>query len=119
MLYEQRNVAATRIERRHLHEDDAQTVIEIEAEFLCLHFLYQVFVGSGYYTHIYLYFLFPAYTRYLPFLQGAQHFGLCILAHVAYLIEEECTSVGLFKFADALLYRRSKRTFLMTEQLAL
>ena len=94
-----------------MDEDDTQAVVEVHPEITGVDLFQQVFISSGHHPYINRDLFIAANPCDLVFLEGTKHFGLCAEAHVADLIQKQCTPIGLFKLTDALLDGRSKGTF--------
>ena len=94
-------------------------MVEVLAEALLLYLLTQVLVGGRNHPHVHIYVLVAADAREFLLLKHAQHLGLGRKGHIAYLIEEKGSAVGLLELALVLLDRRGERALLMTEKLAL
>ena len=61
----------------------------------------------------------PAYASHFSFLEHAQEFGLQLRIHLGNFIEEEGSSVRLFKTSQPLFEGMSKGAFFMAENFAL
>ncbi len=79
----------------------------------------EVLVGRREHANVDVNDVLAADARDVPGLHGAQHLGLRHELHVADLVEEERSPVGLLEETAALEHRAGERALLVAEQLAL
>ena len=100
-LHQERNVLDALAQRREVHGDHVQAVVEILAERSLLHHLRQVGVGRGDDADVDLDRARIANALELALLQHAQHLHLQRHRHRPDFVEEERAAVGLFETALA------------------
>ena len=96
-----------------------QAVEEVLAEASFGNLLLEVFVGGSEYAHIHLDGFVATYSGDFVLLQCTQHFRLCRETHVTYLIEEECTAIGLLKLTCTIFDGASEATLGVSKEFAL
>lgn len=104
---------------RDTYDDDTQAVVEVLAEVAAGDLAAYVLVCGGDDAYVHREVLVAAHAADLVLLKRAQHLGLRRERHVAYLVHEERTAVGLFELALALSYGGCEGTLLVSEKLAL
>src|SRR5262249_58794107 len=102
----------------HEEWNHVQPVKEILAKIAALDFLFQILIRRRDHPHIYLHRLRRAYRLEALLLQRAQHFALRAQAHIADLVQEECSAIGLVELASLVLLRARKTPLHVTEHLA-
>ena len=119
MAHQQRYILFSIIQRRHLYRYHVQAVEQVLAETSFGYLLFQVFVCRCQYAHIHLDRFVATHTGDLVLLQRTQHFRLRRQTHVAYLVEEECSAVGLLKLTRTIFDGAGETTLGMSKQLTL
>ena len=95
MLDEQRDVAAALAQRRHVHADDREAVVEVLAERLLRDLGAQVAVGRGDDAHVDLLVRVGADLAHRALVEHAQQRRLQVERQLADLVEEDRAAVGL------------------------
>src|ERR1017187_2378380 len=113
---QQRNVLATRAQRRQFQADHVQPVEKIFTEAAFAHRLVQVHVGGRNDAHVHLYLLRPAQVHKAPVLQHAQDLRLHVVAHGADLVQEQRAAVGDLKQSFLRRDGRGERALHVPEQ---
>ncbi len=94
VLHQQRDVVLALAQRRQVHGDDVQPVVEVLAEAALVDHRAQVDVGRRDDAHVDLDRLDAAEAHELALLDHAQQLGLRLERHVADLVEEDAALVG-------------------------
>ena len=116
MFSQQGDVFQALAQRGNLDEDHAQAVVKVFPEPAGLDLIFQVLVGGRQHAHVHLYILVGTHAADLVLLQGPEHLGLGREAHVADLVQEDGSALGLLELALALLDGRGKGSFFVPEQ---
>ena len=103
-------------QRQPAQREDVQTIEEILAKQSGRHRLAQLAVAGGDDPHIQRNRLAAAQPLHLPLLQHPQQLGLQRQVHLGDLIEQQGTTLRLFKLARASLNRAGEGPLLVTEQ---
>src|SRR5262245_24160423 len=119
MLNEHRNVIPSISQRRHLHRDDVQPIVEILAKRSLRHHPREVRIGGSDHPYVDLDRLTVAHAFELTFLECAQQLCLERAAHRSDFIEEERSLMCLFKSSLPRTYGAGERATDMTEELGL
>ena len=104
------------IQRRHMDQYDTEPVVKIFPEIAVFDLLLNVFVGGCNHPHIHLYRFVAPYPCDDIILQSPENLCLCRKAHIADFIQEQSTTIGLFKFSFPLFDGRGKCPFFVTEK---
>jgi hypothetical protein len=116
---EQREVAEALAQRRELHLDDGEPVVEIGTEALPLHLRAQAAIGGGDDPHVERLVLRRTDGLGLAPLQGAQNLGLKVETQLADLVEEDGALRRCLECALSRRYGARERAALVPEKLAL
>ena len=84
-----------------------------------LNLFLEVLVGGGHYAYVHLNVSVAAYAGELALLKDAQDLGLRGKAHIANLVQEQRSAVGLLELALMLLHGRCEGALFVAEELAL
>jgi hypothetical protein len=106
-------------QRRHEDRNHIEPEVEVLAEPPRANFGRQILVRRSNDAHVDLHARGPAHRLDNLFLQGAQHLGLRLQAHVTYLVEEQRAAVRQLELAAAIGYGPGERPLHVAEQLAL
>ena len=115
---QQHNVIATVAQRRNLYGNGVQTVVKVFAETSLTHGLAHIHVCGRHDAHIGLAYFLSSHTDILARFQHTQQAGLRGKRQFANLVKEYSAFVSSAEIALALAYGTRKRTFLVSEQLA-
>ena len=119
ILHQQRNIFRPLAQRRQVHGDDVQPIVEILAERPLLHHLRQVGVGRGDDADVDLDGARVADALELALLQHAQQLHLQRHRHRPHLVEEQRAAVGLLEPALPHRHRAGERAADVAEQLGI
>src|SRR5439155_4024190 len=119
MLRELGYVLAPRMERRQLHLDDGEPVIEVFAETALVHAIGERAIGRRDQAYVHLALGVAADAPDRTRFDGAQKLGLHRQWHFADLVEEERSAASLFEDAFAVVDRPAESAPYVTEELAL
>ena len=115
---EQNRIAFTFAQRRHVHPDLVQPIIQILAEAAGADEVVDILIGGADDAHIDLDRAVAADALDHLVVQESQQLHLHRQRHVADLVEKQRPTVGAFDLADRLLDSAGEGAFLVTEQLA-
>ena len=111
--------SAALAQRRQVHGNDVQPVVEVLAEVPFLDQLHEIGVGRGDHPDVDAARLVAADTFELAFLQGAQQLGLQTRAHGADLVQEQRAAVRLLQPSRPTGERAGERSPDVTEEFRL
>jgi hypothetical protein len=114
-----RDIASSHAQRRHVELNDLEPVVEILAEPAFVDELLEVAIGRGYHTHVDFQSFIPADAFKLAFLQEAKQLDLNAWRNFADLVEEERAPISLFESAFTACHCAGERTPLVSEKLGL
>ena len=119
VLDQQRQIGLAVAQRRQLHLDDREAVVEIRAELVRADLLAQAAVGRGDDAHVDRHVVVGADAADLAALEHAQQLGLQVEAQLADLVEEDRAAVRGLEHALARGDRAGEGAALVAEELAL
>src|ERR1700734_3316178 len=91
------NVFAALAQRRYGNRDHAEPVVKVLTESIVGNLFIEIAVGSGNHADIDRNLVCPTYWPHRAFLQNSQQFDLHGQAHLADLVEKNCSFIGYFK----------------------
>ena len=106
-------------ERRNVHRDFGDAVVEVFAEHSLRNQILRILIGRTNHANVDGNLLASADALDDSLLQEAKQLRLQCHRHVADLVEEQCAAVGDFDLADRLFVCTREGTFLVAEQLGL
>jgi hypothetical protein len=99
--------------------ENIDTMKEVAAEFVIFDAVFEIAVSGNNDADIDLYGFVAADAFDFAFLKHAEKFGLHGNGHIADLVEEESTALGLLEFSDVASRGAGERTFFVPEELGL
>src|SRR5581483_8951807 len=118
VVHQQRNVLAPFSQGWQFYVEHIQPVKQIRSKLPLLYQLLQILVCSRYAAKVHLDDLVPTNATDLALLQNPQQISLSFQRDVAYLVEEDRSTLSNFKFSLLAILRPGKRTFFVAEELA-
>ncbi len=112
----ERNILLALAQRRHKERHDIEAIKEVFAEVALGDLLFEILVGRGDEAHVDAERLRAADGREQLVVEGAEHLGLRLEAHVAHFIEKERSAVGAFQGAALLGRAAGLRAVAIAEQ---
>ena len=117
MAHQVRHILGAIPERRQAQGHDVETIIEIFAKQALVDQDLEILVGGGNNADIGLDRGAATHRRVLALLQHAQQPGLGVHRHVADLVEEQGSTLGLLEASGGLVLGAGESTLFVTEQL--
>ena len=116
LTHEQKYVAASVAQRRHVYKHGRKAVVQILAELACIYGPLHVDIGSGHNPYIGLLYCRRAYFNELAALQHSQQTGLRGKRQFGHLVEKYSAAVGLLEITFSRGHSSGKRSFFMSEK---
>ena len=115
IFHEHRDVVLALAERWNLDGEHVDAVKEVSAKRTCCDRGFQVTIGSSDHAHVGSNGAVATDAIEFALLQHAQEGDLSFRGKLTDFIQENCSALGKFEFADAALQRTGESAFLVTE----